>query len=102
MTSVEAGGGGGGTAAVVGGSCASPGCTVISTQRLACPKCIQLGIKPTYFCSQACFKANYATHKKVHVLAKQIMAAKRYDTHNTVWIFFSSDRFFSHSFLLFF
>ena len=31
---------------------------------------------PTYFCTQSCFKANYASHKQVHSLAKQIIAAQ--------------------------
>ncbi|KAL7561144.1 hypothetical protein ACA910_011967, partial [Epithemia clementina (nom. ined.)] len=32
---------------------------------------------PSYFCGQECFKANYAQHKQVHALAKQIQAAKQ-------------------------
>jgi methionyl aminopeptidase len=59
-----------------GGACASPGCTNVVEQRLACPKCIQLGMTPTYFCSQSCFKSNYATHKSLHSLAKQILSAQ--------------------------
>mmetsp|Transcript_18946 Transcript_18946/g.24379 ORF Transcript_18946/g.24379 Transcript_18946/m.24379 type:complete len:414 (+) Transcript_18946:88-1329(+) len=57
------------------GACASPGCTNVVSS-LACPKCIQLGMPPTYFCSQDCFKKNYAHHKQVHALAKQIIAAQ--------------------------
>jgi hypothetical protein len=57
------------------GACASPGCTSVVSQRLACPKCIQLGMLPTYFCSQDCFKQNYSNHKSLHALAKQIIAA---------------------------
>ena len=34
---------------------------------LACPKCIQLGLPPSYFCGQECFRTNYATHKRIHV-----------------------------------
>jgi len=45
---------------------------------LACPKCIELGLAPTYFCTQACFKSNYAAHKQVHTLAKKIIEAKGY------------------------
>jgi len=56
--------------------CASPGCTRVVEQRLACPKCIQLGLSPTYFCSQSCFKQNYSNHKSIHALAKQILAAQ--------------------------
>jgi methionyl aminopeptidase len=55
------------------GACASPGCSTIVEQRLACPKCLQLGIPPAYFCSQQCFKDNWATHKRVHSLYKQIL-----------------------------
>lgn len=56
--------------------CASPGCNNALEQRLACPKCMQLGMPPTYFCSQRCFKDNYGKHKQVHALAKQIIAAQ--------------------------
>ena len=66
------------TSSTAGGGCASPGCTNIVKSRLACPKCIQLGISPpAYFCGQQCFKKNYGQHKQVHVLAKQILAAKQ-------------------------
>jgi len=63
------------------GACASPNCDKVVSSRLACPKCIQLGIAPTYFCSQDCFKANYASHKAVHSLAKQILAASSEQSH---------------------
>jgi methionyl aminopeptidase len=53
------------------GACASPGCTNVVEHRLACPKCIEIGIQPSYFCSQDCFKKNYGTHKKVHVDGKK-------------------------------
>lgn len=33
---------------------------------LQCPKCLSLGIKDSYFCSQDCFKKNWATHKNTH------------------------------------
>ncbi|GAB1317691.1 Methionine aminopeptidase 1 [Madurella fahalii] len=33
---------------------------------LQCPKCLSLGIKDSYFCSQDCFKKNWATHKDIH------------------------------------
>ena len=58
------------------GGCASPGCTNVTEQRLACPKCIQLGLPATYFCSQSCFKSNYSSHKSIHKLAKQILQAR--------------------------
>lgn len=34
--------------------------------KLFCPTCMKLGLAKTYFCSQDCFKKNWATHKKVH------------------------------------
>ena len=58
-------------------SCASPSCTKSISKRLACPKCIQLGLPPVYYCSQECFKENYAQHKQIHVLAKQMGAVTR-------------------------
>jgi zf-MYND-like zinc finger, mRNA-binding len=51
--------------------CASPGCTNVVEQRLACPKCIEIGIQPSYICSQDCFKKNYGAHKKVHAAGKK-------------------------------
>ena len=56
--------------------CSSPGCGKPVSSNLACPKCMQLGLNPTYFCGQDCFKANYASHKQVHTLAKQIIDAQ--------------------------
>ncbi|GKY91814.1 hypothetical protein MPSEU_000153000 [Mayamaea pseudoterrestris] len=53
-------------------TCASPSCTNTTVAKLACPKCIQLGLPPTFFCSQDCFKANYNVHKQIHALAKTI------------------------------
>jgi len=44
------------------------GCQSPATSKLACPKCLQSGLN-IYFCSQDCFKANYATHKAVHKAA---------------------------------
>lgn len=64
------------TVAAVEGACASPGCDKVVSQRLACPKCLQLGMPPTYFCSQECFKDNYSSHKQIHSLAKHIIASK--------------------------
>jgi len=55
--------------------CASPGCDNTVTGNLACPNCKKLGLD-NYFCTQQCFRKNYAAHKKVHTIAKQVMAAK--------------------------
>eukprot|EP00980_Cylindrotheca_fusiformis_P015413 scaffold4335_cov119-Cylindrotheca_fusiformis.AAC.16 len=57
-------------------TCSSAGCDKPVTSNLACPKCLQLGLPPAYFCTQTCFKSNYGSHKQVHSLAKQIIAAQ--------------------------
>jgi methionyl aminopeptidase len=59
---------------ITGGACASPGCTSVTSQRLACTKCMQLGLPPVYFCGQECFKKNYNQHKQIHTIAKQMSA----------------------------
>jgi len=43
---------------------------------LACPTCLRMGLPPTYFCGQECFKANWKQHKGIHKLAEQILAAQ--------------------------
>ncbi len=48
--------------------CSSPGCQ--NTATLACPTCLKLGIPPSRFCSQECFKNNWSTHKQLHALVK--------------------------------
>jgi len=52
------------------------GCKKEVETKLACPKCMQMSLTPTYFCTQDCFKANYAAHNKIHKIAKQVMQAK--------------------------
>ncbi|KAF9434111.1 Methionine aminopeptidase 1 [Entomortierella beljakovae] len=39
---------------------------------LQCPTCLKLGIPNSYFCSQSCFKNNWATHKGIHRLVASI------------------------------
>jgi methionyl aminopeptidase len=56
------------TAAAASAACASPGCNKVVEHLLACPKCLELGLPATYFCSQECFRNNYASHKQVHNL----------------------------------
>ncbi|CAG8526840.1 944_t:CDS:10 [Paraglomus occultum] len=34
--------------------------------RLQCPTCLKNGISGSYFCTQECFKKNWATHKPIH------------------------------------
>lgn len=58
-------------------TCASPGCENTVTGNLACPTCKKYDMD-NYFCSQDCFKKNWAEHKKVHVIAKKVQAAKMY------------------------
>lgn len=36
---------------------------------LQCPTCLKLGIKGSFFCSQDCFKKNWAEHKALHKTA---------------------------------
>jgi methionyl aminopeptidase len=36
---------------------------------------MQLGLPNTFFCGQECFKTNYAQHKSIHSIAKQVLAA---------------------------
>ncbi|KAH6564211.1 methionine aminopeptidase, type I [Batrachochytrium salamandrivorans] len=35
--------------------------------KLKCPTCLKKGLPDAHFCSQSCFKANWTTHKTVHV-----------------------------------
>jgi len=60
-------------------TCSSPGCSNPVTSNLACPNCRKLGLN-NYFCTQECFKKNYAAHKKVHAIAQQVIAASGYVT----------------------
>merc|ERR1712196_552595 len=53
--------------------CSSPGCNKPASN-LACPNCKKFGLN-NYFCGQECFKKNYAAHKQVHAIAKQMIAA---------------------------
>ncbi|KAE8149038.1 putative methionine aminopeptidase, type I [Aspergillus avenaceus] len=39
-------------------------------EALQCPTCLKLGMKDSYFCSQDCFKKNWAEHKTVHKTAQ--------------------------------
>lgn len=46
--------------------CQTPNCGKPAT--LQCPKCIQLKLPPSRFCSQACFKGYWNIHKQAHEL----------------------------------
>lgn len=49
---------------------------------LLCPNCIKLGKTDSYFCSQECFKANWAKHKLIH---KTINAVNKSDIGYNPW-----------------
>ena len=48
--------------------CSRLGCG--KSAELQCPTCLKLGLPPGYFCSQACFKAEWSTHKALHTPRK--------------------------------
>ena len=52
-------------------SCATPGCTNDVLKPLACPECLKYGVR-NVFCNQACFRASYKEHKKIHPVLKQM------------------------------
>lgn len=43
------------------------GCEKNVINKLACPKCYELNLEPSYFCDQICFKTNWLKHKTKHV-----------------------------------
>eukprot|EP01134_Creolimax_fragrantissima_P007005 CFRG7005T1 len=45
--------------------------------KLQCPTCIKNKVGPSFFCSQDCFKSNWATHKLLHKAA--VSANSQYD-----------------------
>ena len=45
--------------------CASDVCSADADGEYQCPECVQLDI-PTWFCSDACYRANFSTHQAVH------------------------------------
>ncbi|PFH38125.1 methionine aminopeptidase [Besnoitia besnoiti] len=65
------------------------GCGKLVKPELACPTCVKLGIKGSYFCSQACFRASWKRHKDVHEVFRMLQkhqgetcAVANYDPHN--------------------
>ncbi|CAO3675452.1 unnamed protein product [Umbelopsis vinacea] len=52
------------SAEIAGQTCVSPDCG--KPAKLQCPTCLKQGISGSFFCSQDCFKKNWATHKTVH------------------------------------
>lgn len=49
--------------------CSTPNCGKPAS--LACPTCIKIGIPPSRFCTQECFKNNWGSHKELHKAVKQ-------------------------------
>ncbi|KAL7696905.1 methionine aminopeptidase [Lotmaria passim] len=41
---------------------------------LQCPTCKKLGLPPSFFCSQECFKTHWADHKQKHADSKNLVA----------------------------
>jgi methionyl aminopeptidase len=58
------------TSTSAGFPCSTPGCTRVSPTALSCPTCISLGLSPTKFCSQECFKGYWKEHNIIHKEAK--------------------------------
>ncbi|KAJ2961924.1 hypothetical protein NQZ79_g2937 [Umbelopsis isabellina] len=52
------------SAEIAGQTCVSPDCG--QPAKLQCPTCLKQGISGSFFCSQDCFKKNWATHKTKH------------------------------------
>lgn len=46
---------------------------------MACPTCIKLGIPPSRFCGQDCFKSYWEEHKKVHADVRKTRAVAKVD-----------------------
>lgn len=56
--------------------CATEGCC--KPAELACPTCIKLGLPPTRFCSQDCFKTSWNFHKILHSEVKKLRGDTKY------------------------
>mmetsp|Transcript_47860 Transcript_47860/g.94803 ORF Transcript_47860/g.94803 Transcript_47860/m.94803 type:complete len:400 (+) Transcript_47860:36-1235(+) len=54
--------------------CATPGCGKPAS--MACPTCLKLGIPPSRFCEQSCFKNNWDQHKLLHKALQKARAEK--------------------------
>ncbi|XP_077289678.1 methionine aminopeptidase 1 isoform X2 [Arctopsyche grandis] len=54
----------------------------------ACPTCVQLGVRGSYFCSQPCFRSYWKAHKPIHQLAKGVNSDEKKDVY-TPWPNFS-------------
>lgn len=54
--------------------CTTPNCGKIAI--LSCPTCIKLGIPPSKFCNQICFKSYWDEHKILHKTIKSVRTIK--------------------------
>ena len=61
--------------------CGTVGCGKVA--ELACPTCIKLGIAPTRFCNQECFKSSWNDHRALHKKAKKNIENDKYLTDPT-------------------
>jgi methionyl aminopeptidase len=50
--------------------CENPDCRKPAT--LQCPTCIKLGIEPSFFCNQECFKGFWNFHKLLHKKKEEV------------------------------
>ena len=57
--------------------CSSHGC--IRPAVLACPSCLKLGLPPSRFCGQECFKSSWNEHKAMHKDVKKARVSAKTD-----------------------
>jgi methionyl aminopeptidase len=57
--------------------CTTPECG--KPARMACPTCLKLGIPPSRFCDQECFKSYWEEHKKLHKDVRKTRAVAKVD-----------------------
>ncbi|CDJ40913.1 hypothetical protein, conserved, partial [Eimeria tenella] len=50
------------------------GCGETTSLRLCCPSCTEAG-RTSFFCSQDCFRASWASHSKLHAVLQRGAAA---------------------------
>jgi len=54
---------------------------------LQCPTCKKLGLAPSFFCGQECFKANWATHKEKHSKPAECIISTMTDVEKAIFNF---------------
>jgi methionyl aminopeptidase len=59
-------------------TCATKDCG--KPAELACPTCIKLGLNPSRFCNQDCFKTSWNEHKALHKQVKKTLLETKYLT----------------------